>query len=519
VRYTRFVYGLSSFLLAASVASAITYNRALNVDNGVLSYAVDVTTVYCYSAGYTRYYYHGFQYARSGWTENLYNTFTAIYNPTPRGACPKTSYPSFSWTVYDVPVFPFNSQTKSDLTFQSGGAHDSASGTDTQLTPGMVYPAYQVQSIIYAAPGNQSSNGFTNTETDGVSTSVGSSFQVGDTATFSVSTGFLGTGSTLSWSYGTSTTTGDSTSVTETISDATGIVNASSGGSNAINHHQDLFVIWVNPAVVFYQTGINSVGYGVGTQLQGAGDPMPGQPQSYQRQVEVFAQAMLPNAQGVTTVPVEALKTWQAPDGEVIPGLAVACANPIYYPNSCTQQNQCGCVPNDFVPILNQNPLLNYTTTQNPMSVDTSGISACTNPSATAKCRYIPVPVAPGSRTQLTQLLCGPQSPGGNNCGNNFTQTDSTDTTETLSESLSTTVGFAVEKAFKFSGTGISFRNEKTWTWTNSESAGEINGTAHSMSVTLSSSTLDCYQAIPVFEDTVYHTFVFQQPQGDSSCP
>src|SRR5207302_1532491 len=62
----------------------------------------------------------------------------------------------------------------------------------TTESVGVLYPKYQIQSIIYAAPGNRSSNGFTSSTTNGSTTSVGSSFQAGDTLTYSVSGGFLG---------------------------------------------------------------------------------------------------------------------------------------------------------------------------------------------------------------------------------------------------------------------------------------------------------------------------------------
>jgi len=384
---------------------------------------------------------------------------------------------------------------------------------------GILYPKYQIQSIIYSAPGNRSSNGFTATTTDGGVDTVGNSFQAGETFTFSLSGGFLGVGSTISWNYGNSLTTGNSTAVTSTISQATGVANASAGNSspNAINHQQDLFILWINPAISFTQTGGSSATYSPGTQLQTSGDPSPGHPE-IQDQVEVFAQSMMANAQGATTVPLGAL-VQQVIDGQTLPGLANICANPIYYPNSCTQANQCGCVPSDFAAILSADPLLNYSPTTSPLNADTSGATNCTNPKASASCRYVPVMVTNGSSTQITELLEGPTSPGGNYPVNTFTQTDSTQTTQTLSEALSTTVGYSWEQMWKPLGTGLSIKSQTQFTWTNTESTGAINGYANSMTVTLSSGTVYCYQEIPVFEDTVYHTFVFQQPVGNTSCP
>jgi len=55
--------------------------------------------------------------------------------------------------------------------------------------------------------------------------------------------------------------------------------------------------------------------------------------------------------------------------------------------------------------------------------------------------------------------------------------------------------------------------------WTDSESSGPINGYANSMSDTLESSTVDCVEQIPIFYDTVYHTFVFSSPQGIAVVP
>lgn len=172
----------------------------------------------------------------------------------------------------------------------------------------------------------------------------------------------------------------------------------------------------------------------------------------------------------------------------------------------------------DFAPILAQDPLLKYASTESPLNADTSGATVCACPTATNSCRYIPVPVASGSCVQQTELLEGPEETGGNIPTNTFRQTD-TDTTQTYSQSDAYTMGTSVEQSFKFLGSGISYRTANEWTWTNSESSGEINGYANSMTVTLSSSTLDCYQEIPIFEDTVYHTFVFSEPTDNTTCP
>lgn len=383
----------------------------------------------------------------------------------------------------------------------------------------IIYPKYQVQSIIYAAPGNHSSNGFTNSTTHGTSTSVGSSFQVGNSVTFTTGASFLGTGSTVNWTFGHSTTSGNTSADTATITQATGVSNASGGSANAIDHKQDLFIIWLNPAVKIIQTGDTTGTFTYGTQAQGNNDPSPGQPQE-QDQVEVFASSMMDNGSGQTTVPL-AILVPQVVNGQHLPGLGNICASNTAYQNgTCTLANQCGCVPSDFTPILNQDPLLNFASTTSPLNANTSSAQACTNPATSASCRYVPVMVTNGSGTQITELLAGPQQQGGNIPVNTFTQDDSTQTSETLSQSSSNTVGFTVNTTIGLGfGPHFGFSNANTFTWSTSESIGSINGSSNSMTVTLSSSTVGCNQNIPIFEDTVFHTFVFQQPSGNSSCP
>lgn len=172
---------------------------------------------------------------------------------------------------------------------------------------------------------------------------------------------------------------------------------------------------------------------------------------------------MQANAQGVTTVPLKALVP-QEVDGQTLPGLASICANPTYYPNSCTQANQCGCVPSDFATILAEDPLLKYSSTESPLSADTSGAAACTNPKASASCRYVPIMVANGSGTQVTELLSGPDDPGGDIPVNTFVQTDSTQTAQTYSQGYAYTVNYSWEQMWKPLGTGLSIRSATQFT-------------------------------------------------------
>jgi hypothetical protein len=402
----------------------------------------------------------------------------------------------------------------------AGGRNSSyLSSAEIYLGPasevGLADPTFRVVSIIYDAPGNRSNDGYTNTSTQGTTTTIANTFMEGTTTTFTIGGGFFGDGDSLSWGFGDTSTIGNSSAFTDTITEAIGVANATGSTSpNAINHQNDLFVVWLNPAVLITQTSYDTFNYSNGTVPQQAGDANPGQPQEVD-QVEVYAQALSANAQGVTTVPA-AILNQQLLNGQHLPGLGHICANHPYYPNSCTLANQCGCTPADFAGILATDPLLKYTPTESPLNANTSPASQCTNPLATASCRYVPIMLT--TTEQVTALLSGPDEVGGNIPVNMFTQSDATQTAVTLSETQGYSVSFAWDASLDIPGFKSDLRQQNMFTWTSTESLGETNGSAHSMAVSLSSSTVGCYENIYIFEDIVYHTYVFQQPTGNS-CP
>ncbi|HEY1742850.1 MAG TPA: hypothetical protein VGG18_06760 [Granulicella sp.] len=373
-----------------------------------------------------------------------------------------------------------------------------------------VDPKFKVISILYAMPGNVSSNSFTNTTTNGTVTTIGSNFSTGSSSAFSL--GFLGSGINLN--YGISKTTGKSNAYTETIADAASIGNASNSSSpNTVEHNQDLFLIWLNPEVVLTSLGTSTlVNYTMQTQSLNGVTPEPVD------NVEVTAEVMQSN-NGVTTIPLSLLqKQFDAITGSNdLPGLASVCANQSQYANNCPSGGQCGCVPSDFTAILAQDPLLTATTSTNPMTVDTSGITTCTKPTATSSCRYVPVPASKGSTTQLSTLLAGPNCTGCNRPVNSNAVTDSTSTTVTMTETKTESAGYTAKGSLPF-GIG-SYSTTATWSWTDTESNGSVNGQANQLQYSLSSSTVGCNQDVLIYEDTVYHTFVVQQAPGNNSCP
>jgi hypothetical protein len=397
------------------------------------------------------------------------------------------------------------------------------------LTRSVLYPAYEVTSILYAPPGNASQAGYTDTTTTATTTTVGSSFANASTLTFTEGISVFGVGGSASQSFGISESSSNSTAFQESFSDATGVANQNKTGIDAINHNQDTFLIWLNPQVSVVLKDVLPAGlipgaYSVSVQESVYPDIVP-----------ITAAVMEANSSGVTTVPAGWLNQQNFPSGPE-PGLAAICKNLIqaeYKAGTCTLADQCGCTPADFAPILAMDPLLFYNGTTNPISPFPGTVSPLVANTSTANfsdancgilptppldkssCRYVSVPSSPGGSLQADPWLAGPESVNGNQNPDSFQQGENQQTTQTSGE----TTGESVGVSFKEGAPVFSLTEADTMTWTQSQSVGTANGSGTTQSVTLNSSTQGCAENEAIFEDTVYHTFVFQEfPDPGSKC-
>ena len=375
----------------------------------------------------------------------------------------------------------------------------------------VLYPAYKVASIIYDTPGNRGMSGFDTGTTDGSHTSVSSNFTQGASVTYTSGSSFLNLGGTLNVNFEQAVTTGHSSQVTDTFTSGTSVSNISA--ANPINHSQDMFLVWLNPAVSLTSSGQNSALFSTSTQTGSNGNPEPVD------QVEVFTYEMQGSNGIPSFTPAQLEMQYDSATGyKDLPGMAAICANlnVSEYDNfQCTQGDQCGCKNTDFAGMLAQDPLVGYARTESPLDADTSGSGTCgqlPSPPSSAKCRYVPVPTSLGY--QQTSTLQGPTCQTCNYPSNGGDFEDQHMTAQEYSETISQNVGYSWKLQF---GIG-SFASGSSWQWSNSESSGSINGHYNAMRYAIQTNTLNCNETVNVFYDTVYHTYVFQDASDNGLC-
>lgn len=339
-----------------------------------------------------------------------------------------------------------------------------------------LYPKYYILSILYAPPGNQSSNGFTNTVTNTTTSSISHTFTSAVATAYNVSA--MGNGGGISFSSSKSTL--DSHSFQVSTSNGAGATLASV--RNPVDHTQDQFFIWLNPGVIVTPTSSSTANYTLTTPTGSNGQPEP------MDIVNINAVDL----QNPAAIPLGVLNPQTVNNVSGLPGLANICANPV---PQCTSA-PCGCTTGDFSGILNDDPLLSVSLQNTlPDQVDSN--------------RYIFVE---------SQVLQGPQCSGCDPVRDSFTANDSQTTSQMETTTHSYSVGFTNSSGFSLFGGSFTITNSSTFTWSNAMSTGTSNGTSHTASVTLGSTSVGCYETINIYEDTVYHTFAFAPPVVSAGC-
>ncbi len=383
-----------------------------------------------------------------------------------------------------------------------------------------VFVGFQLQSILYAPPGNKSSVGFTNSVSDGQNTSLTNSFST----TNQLGLSFSLAGFSFGASYQIQSTESTMTAAQATVQNQ--LQSTWPSTSDAIDHTQDLLSIWLNPQieVAHSSVGDDFVPSTYATQyVQGNSqyDPIGGVP---------YADAPSGDM-SIVTASVAALRnpTLLTPgqlvsqnlDGYTVAGLLSLCTNRMPE-NQCTQAqaatNGCGCKASDFAAIVAQDPFFS------PSILSQTGnltpTLAQVNAADPNNARYVPVLDNTGGDLYL--LLDGT-----NPSTQTFTLTDTNNTSETftntVTQTANATFGYKSSSGGSTSGstpTSFGFTSSNSATWTNTESVGSSSSIVHTQSLLLGTSTAACYENIAVYEDTLYHTYVYQSTSNaPNPCP
>lgn len=406
-----------------------------------------------------------------------------------------------------------------DQVFASQMGACSASCTEM-----FAWPQSKLISILYVPPGNKSTVGYSSSTTNGTTDSYTSTFDTSNTVQLSsslkgsddgVSFGFTGGGS-----FGSETSGSVTNTETSSVQNTQGTTVSSS--EDIIDHTQDLLTIWTNPQITVANFGGSTlvyptVGYGNTNLVYSLGNSVYN-PTSASSGSVVNGDAAVTDDMSTVSATVAQLQNPTAllvgqlvhqvkPDGTLVAGLLSMCAQRVAE-SACTQAaasaTGCGCTAADFSSIVQQDPFFN------PGIADHSiaGINAA-DPNGE---RFAPV-VSPAGGDETLLLASGQTSTATVTDTNTTSVTLTYKSTVTDSMSIGFSLGYGSSASF-----GITDSDKDTLT--QEESTGSSNGTTHTQQVSLATSSAGCYENLNVYEDTVFHTFVFDSGSGASDpCP
>ncbi len=449
-------------------------------------------------------------------------TYCPPNGPTATLQIPVTGTGSWAYTKYLVNI---TAETGGDVSVVIQGTQE-------------YFPNYKLVSLLYPPPGNESYQGYVTGTTTGTTTTIGTSFS--DSTELEASVNIPIINLTAGGSWGWTTTTSNSQALSNTWTEATTYQTSETGlnttNSNMIDHNWDTFLIWLNTEVIV--TGTTEP-----ADWEVISAPITGVSGEEAEVIGVVAQGMEANSSGDSTVPISQLEPVEYANGSTqsfLPGLASICKSQTLYQEQlaydianptkanegqyCTQANQCGCTPADFLPILEMDALLNidpstyqpyastptgYVGTTDPVTLDKSGTTTCSeNPIPEGSdCRYVVIAQAGGTSPIYETLNV--------NDPVNYTQTDQGVLALTTGSSYGQNTSLSIGGGFFFT-----LKVTDTWSWTDSESTTSSSGTSNSMQLQLKTTTAGCSEPVSIYEDTLYHTFVFQVPDDwQTVCP
>ena len=310
-------------------------------------------------------------------------------------------------------------------------------------------PAYFVLSLLYAPPGAASNVGFSQSNSEGTTTGISSSFGTG--MTFSVNaTGGLFAQTTLGATF---SETGSEQHASNFQTTATSAQGAQvSAKSDAVDHSQDRFFLWLNPLVTVTQTGSQSATYAMGTLN---GDPMD------------IIDVSLEEVTNPSLIPAAKLGP-QIIHGVSLPGLGKL-------------------QPSDFAAIA---------------SMDT--VTSVTDVPADTK-RYVYIESLP---------LEGPDSEESDPVKYTTSVSDGTVTSNTTTDTRNITASLVMGDKIDIPGVfTVNLTITSSLIWQYATSSGTTSGTNIQANLTLGTSKVGCLEYVDVYSDVIFHTMVYTTPQ------